>query len=126
MGRLAVRHGDSTEALDFIAKSIRSYLDSGNYFLLPQPIAVLAHFFDRIGHYETAAMLSGFATTSFATTYFPEIETAITHLRDVLSDETYESLADRGAATTKADMAKYALEQMDRVRADVDECGPRP
>ena len=117
LSRLAARHGDSTQMLEFTATSIRSYLDSGNYFLLPQPMAVLAHYFDDIGHYEVAATLSGFATTSFATNYFPETEVAITHLREALGEETYASLAGRGAAMTNAAMAKYALEQIDLARA---------
>jgi predicted ATPase len=110
LARLAAKHGDSTQMLDSVATSIHSYLDSGNYFLLPQPMAVLAHYFDRIGHYEVA-------TTSFATNYFPETEIAITHLRKGLGEETYASLAGRGAAMTNAAMAKYALEQIDLARA---------
>ena len=98
--------------------SIRDYLDAGNYFLLPQPMALLAHYLDGIGHYETAATLSGFATRSFATTYFPEIDLAISHLREVLGEERYASLAERGAAMTNAAMAKYALEQIDLLRAE--------
>ena len=119
LSRLAAKHGDSTQTLDFIAMSIRNYLDSGNYFLLPQPMAVLAHYFDRIEHLEVAATLSGFAKTSFATNYFPETEIAITHLREALGEETYASLAGRGAAMTNAAMAKYALEQIDLARAEL-------
>jgi hypothetical protein len=117
LSRLAAKHGDPTEMLDFIAMSIHNYLDAGNYFLLPQPMVVLAHYFDRIEHYEAAATLSGFATKSFATNYFPETEIAITHLRETLGEEPYASLAGRGAAMTNAAMAKYALEQIDLARA---------
>jgi len=117
VARLAAQHGDSAEALDFVAMSIRNYLNTGNYFLLPQPIAVLAHYFDGIGHYEVAATLSGFATTSYATNYLPETEIAIAHLREALGDETYASLAGRGGAMTNSAVANYALEQIDRVRA---------
>jgi predicted ATPase len=119
VGRLTARHGDPREALDLIATSIRNYLDSGNYFLLPQPMAVLAQFFDHIGSYEPAAMLSGFAETSFATSYFRDTEITITHLRKVLGDETYTALADRGRSMTSAAFAKYALEQIDRVRTEL-------
>jgi hypothetical protein len=117
LSRLAAKHGDSTQMLDFIATAIRSYLDAGNYFLLPQPMAVLAHYFDRIERYEVAATLSGFATTTFAATYLPETEIAISHLREVLGEKTYGSLAERGAAMTNTAMAKYALEQIDLARA---------
>jgi len=37
-----------------------------------------------------------------------ELGTAITHLRDVLGDQTYESLARRGERMTTAAMATYA------------------
>jgi hypothetical protein len=126
LSRLAAKHGDSTQTLDFIATSIHSYLDSGNYFLLPQPMAVLAHYFDRIEQYEVAATLSGFATTSFATNYVPETGIAITHLREALGEQTYASLAERGAAMTNAAMAKYALEQIDRVRANLRQTNESP
>ncbi len=118
VARLAAVHGDSAEALDFIAMSIRNYLDTGNYFLLPQPVAVLAHFFAQNEYYETAAMLSGFATTSFATNYLPETEITIAHLREVLGENAYTALADRGTAMTPAAIAKYALEQIDLTRAN--------
>ena len=39
----------------------------------------------------------------------PELGTAITHLRDVLGDQTYESLARKGETMTTAAMATYAL-----------------
>ena len=48
---------------------------------------------------------------------FAEITTAITHLRDVLGDQTYESLARKGEAMTTAAMATYAYDQIDQARA---------
>ena len=39
----------------------------------------------------------------------PEISTAIAHLRDVLGDQTYESLARKGETMTTAAMVTYAL-----------------
>jgi predicted ATPase len=126
LSRLAAKHGDSTQTLDFIAMSISGYLAAGNYFLLPQPMAVLAHYFDDIGQYAVAATLSGFATTSFATFYLPETETTISHLREALGDETYTALADRGKSMPNAAMAKYALEQIDRVRGELAHEDPGP
>ena len=49
----------------------------------------------------------------------PEIDTAITHLRGVLGDETYESLARKGEAMTTAAMATYAYDQIDQARAEL-------
>ena len=119
VSRLAARQGDAAETLDLLTKAIRNYLDSGNYFMLPQPMAMLADYFDRLGYHETSATLSGFATTSQATTYFPEIEAAIAHLRDVLGADVYASLSAHGAAMTPAAIANYAFEQIDRVRAEL-------
>jgi hypothetical protein len=49
----------------------------------------------------------------------PELGTAITHLRDVLGDQTYESLAHKGEAMTIAEMATYAYDQIDQARAEL-------
>jgi hypothetical protein len=49
----------------------------------------------------------------------PEIETAITHLREVLGDQTFESLARHGEAMTTAAMAAYAYDQIDQARAEL-------
>jgi hypothetical protein len=119
LSRLAARHGDTADAFDFIAMSIRNYFDAGNYSLLPQPMAVLATFFESLGHYKPAATFSGFASTTFARNYFPEMEGAITRLREVLGDESYESLARTGKSMTSAAMANYALEQINLARGEL-------
>ena len=49
----------------------------------------------------------------------PEINTAIAHLRDVLGDQTYESLARKGETMTTAAMATYAYDQIDQARAEL-------
>ena len=48
---------------------------------------------------------------------FSEITTTIAHLREVLGDDRYESLAQVGRAMTNAAMANYAFEQIDLARA---------
>ena len=123
LSRLAARHRDPTETFDYITTSIRNYFNAGNYSLLPQAMAVLANYLDRLGHYEAAATISGFSTTTFARLYFPEIEIAITHLRAVLAEKTYVFLAHTGATMTNAAMANYALEQIDRARAQLSPTG---
>ena len=50
----------------------------------------------------------------------PEITTAITHLRDVLGDQTYESLARKGETMTTAAMATYAYDQIDQARTELE------
>ena len=49
----------------------------------------------------------------------PEIDTAIAHLRDVLGDQTYESLARKGETMTTAEMVTYAYDQIDQARAEL-------
>ena len=53
------------------------------------------------------------------TSVFPEITTLIAHLRDVLGDQTYESLARKAATTTTAAMATYAYERIDQARTEL-------
>ncbi len=80
-------------------------------------VAILAVVFDRVGHYEPAAAISAFAADSFTLTANPELNTAITHLREVLGDEFYESFARAGESMTNAAMATYAFDQIDQPRA---------
>jgi hypothetical protein len=62
--------------------------------------------------------LQGDATNSTPVST-PTISTATAHLRDVLGDQTYESLARKGETMTTAAMATYPYDQIDRVRADL-------
>ena len=45
------------------------------------------------------------------------MNTAIAHLRNVLGEATYESLARKGETMTTAEMATYAYDQIDQARA---------
>ena len=64
-----------------------------------------------------AASLARHAADSFTLTANPELNTAITHLREVLGDEVYESFARAGESMTNAAMATYAFDQIDQARA---------
>ena len=101
--------------------AIRNYHDSGNTYMIRIPLAILAAFFDRLGRYEPAATIAGFAVTSplAALPVMAEFGTAITHLRDVLGDQTYESLARKGETMTTAAMVTYAYDQIDQARAEL-------
>ena len=82
-------------------------------------MAILAAVFDRLGHHEPAATICGFAATAMGRASFPEIDTTIAHLRGVLGDQTYESLARKGETMTTAEMATYAYDQIDQARAEL-------
>jgi predicted ATPase len=119
LSRLAAAQGDPDDTLDYLKIAIRNQYDSGSVSIISSPLAILVAFLDRLGRHEPASIISGFAATPFAQTSFPEINTAITHLREVLGDSRYESLAHAGENMTNAEMANYALEQIDRARAEI-------
>jgi hypothetical protein len=111
-------HGDRVTALDYLVVAIRNHHASGNIGFLHNPLAILATFLDRLGRYEPAATIAGFAAVNPMTSAgWPELGTAITHLREVLGKQTYESLARKGATMTTAAMVTYAYDQIDQARA---------
>jgi hypothetical protein len=103
----------------WIALAIHNFHNAGDTTAIRVPLAILAALFDRLGRYEPAATVAGFALSPMAPTGVPEITTAITHLRDVLGDQTYESLARKGAAMTTAAMTTYAYDQIDEARTEL-------
>jgi hypothetical protein len=84
----------------------------------PSKIAVPQHAW--LGRLQPAATVAGFALSPFSASAFPELSTGITHLRDVLGDQTYESLARKGETMTTAEMATYAYDQIDQARAELE------
>lgn len=116
LGRLEVEHGDPIAALDYVTLGIRHYYDSGNTAQIRMPLACLAAVLDRLGHYEPAATISGFTVDPLISFAVPEIDDAVMHLRGVLGDDAYESLAAVGAAMTLSAMATYAYDQADQAR----------
>jgi predicted ATPase/class 3 adenylate cyclase len=117
--RVEAQHGDPLAAFDYFSLAIGNYHDSGNTYMIRGPLGFLAAFFDRLGRYEPAATIAGFAVTFPVPAVMPELKTAIAHLRDVLGDETYESLARKGEAMTTAAMVTYAYDQIDQARAEL-------
>src|ERR1700738_1162614 len=63
--------------------------------MIRSPLGFLAALFDRLGRYEPAATIAGFVVTSplAALPAMAKFGTAIAHLRNVLGEATYESLA---------------------------------
>jgi tetratricopeptide (TPR) repeat protein len=119
LAQLEAEHGGTVSAFDHLTLAIRNYHNAGDTTTIRIPLANLAALFDRLGRYEPAATIAGFALSPIAATGFPEITTAITHLRDVLGEATYESLAHKGEAMTTAEMVTYAYDQIDQTRAEL-------
>jgi hypothetical protein len=76
---------------------------------------------DRVGRYGPAATIAGFALSPLTAASFPNINTAIAHLRRVLGNQTYESLSHKGETMTTAAMVTYAYDQIDQARAELNE-----
>ena len=120
LARLEAEHGDTVSAFDHLTLAIRSFHNAGDTTTIRVPLAVLAVLFDRLGRYEPAATIAGFALSPFSASAVPEITTAITHLRDVLGEATYESLARKGETMTTAAMVTYAYDQIDQARTELE------
>ena len=119
LARLEAEQGDSVSAFDHLTLAIRNYHNAGDTITIRVPLAVLAVLFDRLGRHEPAATIAGFALSFIAAATVPEITTAIIHLRDVLGEATYESLARNGKTMTTAAMVTYAYDQIDQARAEL-------
>jgi predicted ATPase/class 3 adenylate cyclase/acid phosphatase family membrane protein YuiD len=119
LSRLAVNHGSPVEAIDHLALAIRHYLDSGSFLMMAGPLAMIAVLLDRFGRHEQAATIMGFGDLPGSRLVFTEVDAAITHMREVLGDQAYESFARAGAGMTTAAIVTYAFDQIDRLRLDL-------
>jgi predicted ATPase len=120
LARLEAEHGDTVSAFDHLTLAIRNYHNSGDPTTIRVPLAVLAVLFDRLGRYEPAATIVGFALSPLVAAGVPEINTAIAHLRDVLGEAAYESIARKGEMMTTAAIATYADDQIDQARTELE------
>jgi tetratricopeptide (TPR) repeat protein len=118
---LEAEHGGTVSAFDHLTLSIRNFHNAGDTTTIRSPLASLAVLFDRLGRCEPAATIVGFALSPLTAVGVPEITTAITHLRDVLGEATYESLARKGETMTTAAMATYAYDQIDQARTELEQ-----
>jgi predicted ATPase len=119
VSRVEAERGDPLAALDYITVAIRNFHNAGNTTLMRNPLATLAALLDRIGRYQPAATIARFAFSPFTASAVPQLTTAITHLRDLLGEATYESLARKGETMTTAAMVTYAYDQIDHARAEL-------
>ena len=68
-------------AFDPLTEGIRNLHDSGNPANMRTPLATLAALLDRLGRYEPAATIAGFALSPLTSASVPEIATAMTTRR---------------------------------------------
>jgi predicted ATPase/class 3 adenylate cyclase len=117
--RLEAVYGDPLAALNYITLAIRTLHDAGDTASVRGSVSVLAAVFDRLGRYEPAATMAGFAVIPYLE-MLAEFNTLIAHLRDALGDQTYESLVRKGETMTIAAMATYAYDQIDQARTELE------
>ena len=84
------------------------------------PLAMLGTFLDRLGRFEAAATIAGFACDPVSLASVPESAATITHLREMLGDQPYESFARIGEAMTTAAIVAYAYDQIEQARAELE------
>ena len=118
---LEANSGDPLTALEFFAGAIRLYHDAGNPANLRSALGALAAFFVRLGRFEPAATIVGFAVDPLSVAWIPEINPAITQLREVLGDQVYLAHSRSGETMTTAAMAMYAYDQIDQARAALEQ-----
>jgi len=121
LGRLEAQFGDPPAALGYLTLAIRSYHDSGNTTVIRIPLAVLAVLLHRLGRDDPAATIAGYARSAVTRGWLPELGTAISQLREVLGEQTYELLASRGKFMTTSAMVTYAYDQIDQARAELEQ-----
>jgi tetratricopeptide (TPR) repeat protein len=114
-----IARGDHVAALDYFTVAIHNYRDSGNTAMIANALPTIAAVFDQIARYESAAIIAGFCENNVVVATHPVIQARITHLRDVLGEQTCESLARKGADMTTAAMATFAYDQIDQARAEL-------
>ncbi len=123
LSRLAVSHGEPIEAIDLLVDATSSYHESGGYLLVTGPLSLIAVVLDRFDRHEQAALIMGFADRPNTRVTFPEIDSSVAHLREVLGDNAYESLTRKGSAMTVAAVVTYALDQIGQLRVELERVG---
>ena len=119
LSRLEAEYGDPLAALNHITLAIDNFYDSGNVAISVSPWQ-LSHC-SSTGSDGTRRQPPSPVSRSvpLPRRRVPEITTAIAHLREVLGDQTYESLAHKGETMTTAAMVTYAYDQIDQARAEL-------
>jgi predicted ATPase/class 3 adenylate cyclase len=117
LAEIDIAHGQLQDALDLLESVITKLHDAGDSMALRTPLASLAVCLDRLGQREAAATIAGSVSTDMAIAVVRELVPTIADLRHELGDASVEALTARGAAMEPADLARYALAQIELARA---------
>lgn len=122
LNRIEGEATDHLYSLDYLTLAIRNYHDSGNVTQLRAALGLLSTYLARHGRAAPAATIAGFAgVVPTAAPNVPEFVAGIAHLRAVLSAEIYETLAREGGAMSMAEIVRFAYDQIDHARAELEQ-----
>jgi predicted ATPase/class 3 adenylate cyclase len=121
LARLEAAEAVTVSALDHVSLAFRNYHDSGNVGSVGTPLGMLSAFLTRLGRFEPAATIAGFAFSPVSVGAAPELPTAIAKLREALGDQAFESRYRIGEAMTMAAMAAYVYDQIDWARTELEQ-----
>jgi predicted ATPase len=122
LNRIDGGNADHLSLLDHVSSAIGNYHDSGNITQLRAALGLFATFLDRRGDAEAAATVAGFAgVMPTAAPSVPEFGTTLSHLRDVLGEQTYAMSAHGGAEMSMATAVTFAYDEIDRVRHELEQ-----
>jgi predicted ATPase/class 3 adenylate cyclase len=117
---LEVRHGDPVAALDYITLAIRNYRDAGSVAFIHTPLASLAILLRRLGRFQEAATIIGFAAQNpISVAAYPDLHDLIGDLREVLGGPAYEKCARKGQTMTTTEILNFAYDEIDQARAEL-------
>lgn len=118
---LEAEQGDAVAAFNCLDGAIRNNHESGNIGMLPNPLAILAVVLDRLGRYQPAATITGFAAAKpMAAVTLPELGALTGHLRAALGDHLFEALTAQGQTMTPTAVVSYACDQIDQARTELE------
>ena len=118
---LEAEYGDPLAALDYFTAGDPQLPRLGQHHPDPQPAGCPRRPFRPARTLRTGGHHRRFRVNPLTAAAVPEISTAIAHLRDVLGDQTYESLARKGETMTTAAMVTYAYDQIDQARTELED-----
>jgi hypothetical protein len=117
---LAFRDADPVGALNALGRGLVIAQYSGNRTGVSVVAPPLARLEAEHGGTVSAFDHLTLAIRPFSAAGVPEITTAIAHLRDVLGEATYESLARKGETMTTSAMVMYAYDQIEQARTELE------
>jgi predicted ATPase len=121
---LEILHGDAHHALDLYDRALELFQQCGNVVAVAQTISLLAVAFDHLQRPHTAAILIG-ATARHLPAIWVQIRTPADTLRATLGDVTYERDFATGAELELPDAIRFAREEIDAARHELDTAKPQ-